>query len=185
MKPNIKNSKDIKFLKKALTTQHKIDSVINRSLVSFQFEQSKLYFLNLKFEHYGKAVEDALELYKITGDRFYLEEAYYFSSKTKAIVLQYELNQVAALQSNVSKKVLQREKELRQKMHTQLALLTEATTNKDSLLQTYTKAQYELDSYFKRNSTKRTCIFQKKICIYSSSKIKKAAKRLTKRYGGN
>lgn len=157
-----KKSGAIEFLKKALGTQHKIDSVINRSLVSFQFEQSKLDFLNLKFEHYGKAVEDALKLYEITNDRLYLEEAYYFSSKTKAIVLQYELNQTDAFQSNVSEKVVQREKALREEMHSQQALLTEATTNQDSLLQAYVKAQSELDSYLKEIEQKEPSYFKER-----------------------
>lgn len=173
-----KESQDIKFLKKALKTQHKIDSVINRSLVSFQFEQSKLDFLNLKFEHYGKAVEDALTLHKITGDPFYLKEAYYFSSKTKAIVLQYELNQADAFQSNVPKEVIQKEKALREEMHTQQTLLAEATTNKDSLLQTYTKAQYELDSYLKEIEIKEPVYFKEKYAFVRPPELKKIQKGL-------
>ncbi len=175
-----KDSKNIKFLKKVLLAQHKIDSVINRSLFNFQFEQSKLDFLNLKFEHYENAVEDALQLHKITGDHFYLEEAHHFSSKTKAIILQYELNQVNALRSNVSEQVLQREKELRAKMHVQLSLLNEATTDKDSLLQTYTKAQYELDSYLDDIEQKEPAYFKEKYAFIRPPQLKKVQKDLPK-----
>ncbi len=174
------DSNNIKFLKKALTTQHKIDSVINRSLVSFQFEQSKLDFLNLKFEHYGKAVQDALKLYKITGDQFYLEEAYYFSSKTKAIVLQYELNQVDAFKSNVSEDVIRKEKALRNEMHTQQALLSEATHDSDSLLQIYTKAQYELDSYLTEIEQKEPTYFKEKYAFIRPPQVKDMQKALPK-----
>ncbi len=179
-KAKYEDSNNIKFLKKALQTQHKIDSVINRSLVSFQFEQSKLDFLNLKFEHYGKAVEDALELYKITGEHFYLEEAYYFSSKTKAIVLQYELNQSNAFQTNVSKEIVDQEKALREEMHTQQTLLTEATTNKDSLLQTYTKAQYALGSYLKEIEKKEPAYFKEKYAFVRPPKLKEVQRDLPK-----
>ncbi|WP_299212308.1 CHAT domain-containing tetratricopeptide repeat protein [uncultured Aquimarina sp.] len=179
-KTQYNTSKDISFLKKALSTQHKIDSVINRSLVSFQFEQSKLDFLNLKFEHYGKAVEDALKLYQITNDSYYLEEAYYFSSKTKAIVLQYELNQVDAFKSNVSEEVLSREKALREEMHAQQALLTEATRNQDSLLNTYTKAQYALDIYLKEIEQKEPDYFKEKYAFILPPKLKEARKSLPK-----
>ncbi len=180
-KTKYETSGDIAFLKKGLIAKHKIDSVINRSLVSFQFEQSKLDFLNLKFEHYGKAVEDALTLHRITGDRFYLEEAYYFSSKTKAIVLQYELNQANAFQSNVSEEIVNHEKALRQEMHNQLALLTEATTkDQDSLLQSYTKAQYELDSYLKEIEQKEPAYFKEKYAFIRPPKLKEVQKNLPK-----
>ncbi|MBW1299059.1 CHAT domain-containing protein [Aquimarina litoralis] len=175
-----KASKDVQFLKKALSTQHKIDSVINRSLVSFQFEQSKLDFLNLKFKHYGKAIEDALQLYEITNNTYYLEEAYYFSSKTKAIVLQYELNQVDAFKSNVSKEVLQKEKTLREEMHTQQALLMEAIDNQDSLLNTYTKAQYELDKYLKEIEQKEPDYFKEKYTFILPPKLKEIREDLPK-----
>ncbi len=173
-------SNDIKFLKKALVTQHKIDSVINRSLFNFQFEQSKLDFLNLKFEYYGKAVEDALELHRITGYRFYLEEAYYFSSKTKAIVLQYELNQVNALQSNVSQEILQVEKELREEMNLQLSLLNESTIHRDSLLKTYTKAQYKLDSYLSDIEQKEPAYFKEKYAFIRPPKLKEIQNNIPK-----
>ncbi|GAA4271568.1 CHAT domain-containing tetratricopeptide repeat protein [Aquimarina gracilis] len=176
-----KDSKNLKFLKKVLLAQHKIDSVINRSLFNFQFEQSKLNFLELKFDHYGKAVEDALELYRITDNQFYLQEAYHFSSKTKAIVLQYELNQVNALQSNVSSEVLKKEKELREEMHKQGALLTEAnSSNKDSLLNTFTKAQYALDSYLKEVEKKEPAYIKEKYAFIRPPELKKVQKDLPK-----
>ncbi|SHI80605.1 CHAT domain-containing protein [Aquimarina spongiae] len=171
-------SNDISFLKKALNVQHKIDSVINRSLVSFQFGQSKLDFLNLKFEHYGKAIEDALELYQITKDGFYLDEAYYFSSKTKAIVLQYELSQTDAFQSNVSEEVLQKEKSLREKMNMHQASLLETTNKQDSLLKAYTKAQYELDAFLSEIEEKEPNYFKEKYAYIRAPRIKEIQKNL-------
>ncbi|TPN83004.1 CHAT domain-containing protein [Aquimarina algicola] len=174
-----KTSGDIGYLKKALYTQHKIDSVINKSLISFQFEQSKLDFLNLKFEHYDQAVEDALTLYQVTDDPFYLKEAYFFSSRTKAIVLQYELNQVNALQSNVPANMIAKEKELRQEMHMQEALLTEAIEeNRDSLLQTYSKAQYALDNYIKEIEQKEPTYFKEKYAFTKQLDIEDIQKSL-------
>ncbi len=171
-------SNDISFLKKALNVQHKIDSVINRSLVSFQFGQSKLDFLNLKFEHYGKAIEDALELYQITKDAFYLDEAYYFSSKTKAIVLQYELSQTDAFQSNVSEEVLQKEKALREKMNMHQASLLETTNKQDSLLKAYTKAQYELDAFLSEIEEKEPNYFKEKYAYIRAPRIKEIQRNL-------
>ncbi|WP_233565279.1 CHAT domain-containing protein [Aquimarina sp. AD10] len=176
-----KDTKNLSFLKKALHTQHKIDSVINRSLVSFQFEQSKLDFLNLKFEHYGKAVEDALQLHQITKDQFYLEEAYYFSSKTKAIVLQYELNQSDAFKSNVSKEILNKEKVLRESMQMeQTRLIQTHSTNRDSLLKTYTKAQYELDTFLKKIEKQEPSYFKEKYAFIKPPNVKDIQRNLPK-----
>lgn len=172
------DSGDITFLKKALGTQHKIDSVINRSLVSFQFEQSKLDFLDLKFDHYGKAVEDALTLYKITKDRFYLEEAYFFSSKTKAIVLQYELNRANAFHSNVSEEVLHQEQSLRQEMYSLQEQLLESSPEQDSLLQAYVKAQYALDSYLKEIEKKEPAYFKEKYAFIHPPQLKAIQKNI-------
>jgi CHAT domain-containing protein/tetratricopeptide (TPR) repeat protein len=139
-------TKDVTLMQHSLNVQHKIDSVIHRGLLSFQFEQSKLDFASLRFEHYGKAIKDALHLYELTDDPFYLEEAYLFSARTKALTLQQELNRINALESNVSGATLQEEKDLRQKMNKLQTLLYEANeSSKDSLQQLYLKSQSELD----------------------------------------
>ncbi|NAS11856.1 CHAT domain-containing protein [Poritiphilus flavus] len=141
-------SGDFIYMQRSLNVQHKIDSVINRGLLSFQFEQSKLDFLNTRFEHYGKGLQNALQLYDITNDQFYLEEAFKFSTKTKASILQQELNRVNALRSTVSNDVLVREQELRQRMNEQQDLLLEASDElRDSLSQTFIKSQNALEAF--------------------------------------
>ncbi|MEM7380863.1 MAG: CHAT domain-containing tetratricopeptide repeat protein [Bacteroidota bacterium] len=141
-------SGDFTYMQRSLNVQHKIDSVINRGLLSFQFEQSKLDFLNTRFEHYGKGLQNALHLYAITNDQFYLEEAFKFSTKTKASILQQELNRVNALRSTVSTDVLVREQELRQRMNERQDLLIEAADElRDSLSQELIKSQNALEAF--------------------------------------
>lgn len=143
-------TKNIELLQNSLNIQHKIDSILLQDILSFQFQQSRLDFMNLGFVHYGKAIKDALRLYQATNDRFYLEEAYRFSARTKALVLQQELNRVSALRTNVDREILQKENALRKTMNDRQSLLFEAVdTAKDSLLQNYLQSQNELEAFLK------------------------------------
>ena len=91
--------KDQTYLEKSLALHFKIDTLINKNLLSMQFQGSKLNFLELILKYYGSAIKDALLLHKLSGDAKYLHTAYYFSSKTKAIILQNELKNSDALRS--------------------------------------------------------------------------------------
>ncbi|WP_350284812.1 CHAT domain-containing tetratricopeptide repeat protein [uncultured Croceitalea sp.] len=145
------NSQDVGFLDASLHVQHKIDSVVKRGLLSFQFQQSKLEFLEIRIAHYAKAIKDALRLYDLTNDYFYLKEAYEFSSKTKALVLQQELNRINALSTNTDKEIVFEEQALREQMNEQQALLFEADeADKDSILQEYLIAQNRLDAFLQK-----------------------------------
>ncbi|MEM9361460.1 MAG: CHAT domain-containing tetratricopeptide repeat protein [Bacteroidota bacterium] len=145
------NSQDVGFLDASLNVQHKIDSVVKRGLLSFQFQQSKLEFLEIRIAHYAKAIKDALRLYDLTNDTFYLNEAYEFSSKTKALVLQQELNRINALSTNTDKDIVLEEQALREHMNGQQASLFEADeADKDSILQEYLIAQNRLDAFLQK-----------------------------------
>ncbi len=174
------NSGEIAFLEHALNAQYKIDSVINRSLVSFQFEQSKLDFLEVRFEHYGKAVSDALQLHRITKDRAYLEKAYYFASKTKAIVLQQELNQIDAIHSTVPEEMVFQEQALREKMNALYGQLLESSDDNDSILKAYTRAQYDLDAYLEEIEREEPAYFKEKYAFIRPPSIKNVRKTVPK-----
>lgn len=145
------NSGNVTFLNTSLNAQHKIDSLVKRGLLSFQFQQSKLDFFEIRIDRYGEAIKDALRLYKLTNDKFYLEEAYQFSSKTKALILQQELNRINALETNTTEAIVTEEQSLRKRMDHLQDLLFEATEDvKDSLLQEYLVSQNELDVFLQR-----------------------------------
>ncbi|PRX54949.1 CHAT domain-containing protein [Flagellimonas meridianipacifica] len=145
------NSQNVGFLDASLNVQHKIDSIVKRGLLSFQFQQSKLEFLEIRIAHYAKAIKDALRLYDLTNDVFYLNEAYEFSSKTKALVLQQELNRINALSTNTDKETVLEEQALREHMNGQQASLFEADeADKDSILQEYLIAQNRLDAFLQK-----------------------------------
>jgi len=139
---------NVAWLQHSINVKHKIDSVIKRGLMLFQFEQSKLDFLDVRFKYYGQAVKDALRLYELTKDSYYLKQAHQFSAQTKAIVLQQELNRINALRTSVSNSTLNQENILRERMNLQQSLLFEADDdNKKSLQRALLKAQNELDAF--------------------------------------
>ena len=174
------SDKDYAWLQHSLNVQHKIDSVIKRGLASFQFEQSKLDFLDIRFKHYGKAVKDALRLYDLTDDRYYLKEAYQFSAKTKALVLQQELNRVNALRTNVSDKTLKQEEDLRTTMNERRRLLSEAQEKqRDSLLQDYIKAQNELDYFLSDIEKNEPDYYRERYRFFNVPSVSEVQKKLT------
>lgn len=145
------NTGNLEWLQYSLEMHHKIDSVIKKGLRLFQFEQSKLEFLDVRFNHYGVAIQDALRLYDLTEDTYYLQQAHQFSAKTKALTLQQELNRINALRTTVSDTLLEEENILRETMNEQQSLLFEASPeNRDSLLQTFLRAQNALDAFLIR-----------------------------------
>lgn len=66
----------------------KIDSIIDKSMQSLSFEQSKLELLPLIQTHTDEAIEVALRLYQETNDENYLTKALYFSTQAKSYILQ-------------------------------------------------------------------------------------------------
>ena len=175
------STKDFEWLQHSLNAQLKIDSVIKRGLASFQFEQSKLDFLNTRFKHYGKAIKDAMRLYDLTDDLYYLQEAYQFSAKTKALVLQQELNRVNVLRKNVSDTILKKEEELRTTMNERRRLLSEAEEkHRDSLLQNYIKAQSELDYFLSDIEKNEPAYYQERYRFFNVPSVSEVQKKLPK-----
>lgn len=172
---------DVAWLQHSLNVQHKIDSVIKGGLTSFQFEQSKLDFLDVRFKHYGHAVKDALRLYGLTNDTYYLEQAHQFSAQTKAIVLQQELNRVNALRKSVSSSTLEEENLLRQEMNKQRSLLFEASDeNKDSMQRSFLKAQNGLDAFLVKVEEEEPLYYRERYKFLKPPSIKAIQKELPK-----
>lgn len=144
------NTGMVVYLQNSLNLQYKIDSVIKRGLLSFRFEQSKLDYLGVRYKHYGKAIEDGLRLYSLTEDTHYLEESFQFSAKTKAIVLQQELNIANTLRKTVPDNVLAEEQKLWGLMNEQQSRIFEAPQEaRDSLLPSFLKTQNTWESYLR------------------------------------
>ena len=140
---------EIAYLKKALDLHFKIDTIINQHLIYLQFEDSKLEFLELMLDYYGQAITNAIQLHTLTREQKYLEIAYLFSSKTKAVILQYEQNSARAFQAFASEELIEEEKKLRQNVFNLQIQVLNTANNNDADLKSYIQAQRELDEFIK------------------------------------
>ena len=157
----------LSHLQQSLGVHYKIDSVINRHLLSRPFTPSRLNFLELMRKHYEYALADALDLHALTKDPSYLDAAYYFSTRTKSIILQYGLNDADALQESPSSPPRERIMALREAAFDLQKLLFEQTGKKDSLLRKYVQAQWELEAAIHQLEEQDASYYQKKYAFIS------------------
>lgn len=169
----------IEHLITGLSIQFKIDTLVNRALLSLPFQRSKLELLSLLLEHYESAIEEALQLHRISGESKYLETAYYFSAKTKAIVLQYELNQSSAFQSVASAGLVREEKRLREQLEAARPDQYMQEGRQDSLLLVYLKAQRDLDRFILEVERKEPVYFQQKYAFIHPPSLQRVREDLT------
>lgn len=140
-------NQDVNLLVRSISLHTKIDTLLSRQLLSLQFQKSQLNLLDQIQEYYGDAIQDALKLYRHSGKQEYLHLAYFFSSKTKAIILQNELNKADAFKSIASPDMIEKEKMLVQQMFDLQALLTKNGDEQETILRQYAEAQRELDLF--------------------------------------
>ncbi|MCO6478497.1 MAG: CHAT domain-containing protein, partial [Phaeodactylibacter sp.] len=168
------------ILEKSLSLHAKIDSVISKHLLLFQFQKSKLNFLELVQGYYGEAIKDALKLYELSGDQEYLRSAYFFSAKTKAIILRNELNEANAFQAVASPQVIKREKALVKQMASIQEQLSSSGTEKGALLRKYVEAQREMDRFLLDIEQEEPGYFKNKYAFISPPGLDEVQKLLPK-----
>jgi|GEM_PF-1433947 len=138
-------SNDVSDLKFALSYYKKIDTLFTQKILDFRTEDAQLEYLEKINDNYGNAIEVCLTLYDATQEAIYQEEAYMFSSKTKALILlnTLEIDQIIAENTSPEEK----EKRLHYKRQVnELNLeLYDKTLNYDSISSLYFKAQQELN----------------------------------------
>lgn len=160
-------AQDPLILERALGLHARIDSVISKNILLFQFQKSKLNFLELVQAYYGEAIKDALKLYGLSGDQRYLRSAYFFSSKTKAIILRNELNEANAFEAIASPEIIEKEKALVQKMFTIQEQLSGSETEKGPILRKYVEAQREMDRFLLNIEREEPGYFRNKYAFIS------------------
>ena len=167
-------------LEKALVLHAKIDSVISKNLLLFQFQKSKLNFLELVQGYYGEAIKDALKLYELSGNQKYLRSAYFFSAKTKAIILRNELNEANAFQAIASPEIIEKEKALVQQMFNIQEQLSNSEAEKGAILRKYVEAQREMDRFLLNIEQEEPGYFQNKYAFISPPGLDEIQKLLPK-----
>ncbi len=171
--------KELELLDKASVIHMKIDSLIQQNILALDFENSKLDYFELIYEYYGKAIEQALRLFDLTQEQNYLNRAYYFSSRTKAIILQYERNQNNALKAIAAPDILQRYEDLTNRLYELQELIPSSGSERDTLLRDYTQVQNELDFFWKEIEAKYPEYYQKRYALIEPLAISEIQEKLS------
>lgn len=117
----------------------KIDTLINYNIVYQNNEASKIKLYDLIQKYYGNALGCSMDLFEKTKEHQYQEDAYYFSSRSKSLVLQNLLYNKENLISNLDQSIIEKEKTLENQLFKLEQKLSAGADNQDSLLQEYNK----------------------------------------------
>lgn len=122
---------DISFLQAAYNTIILADELVNYLRASYQLEGSKLFLSEQAHELYGKAIETTWLLYQQTKQSPWLEKAFRFSERNRAVVL-FETVKAAGGSKfgNVPTELIDQEKDLLQKITVYENLIAEESERK-------------------------------------------------------
>ncbi len=175
------NVSDTAYLLNKLSVHNKIDTIIHLNIANYYFESSKIEWYELAEMHYDEAVLTSIKLYDLLNDIQYLDQAQFFSARSKSLILQQHLKETSAWEEILSKEQLRRIKELVQQVASVRSAMNNASEDLDSLLQTYSSAQIEL-SIFHENLEQENSTFaaQKYLYAYTPS-VEELQQKLNKR----
>ncbi len=97
----------------AYSVHQKLDTLIVNIRQSFKASSSKFFLAQESMPIYEKAIETAIHLYEQSKDYHYLEEAYVFCAKNKAIVLLDGHQDLNAKFAGIPEALLQKERTLK------------------------------------------------------------------------
>jgi CHAT domain-containing protein len=101
--------------KEALTVFNTLDIVIQKVTHQFKDDKSKFNLLESHFPIYEKAIQTAFELFESNHDSTLLQQAFQFSSHSKAVALRQAVNDEKAKGfANIPKDILEKERSLKQ-----------------------------------------------------------------------
>ena len=124
-------TQQIELLKSSYKSLVNATKLIPSVRKSYQEESSLLRYSEIAASIYESCIATSLELFKQTQEQQYLEEAFYFNEKSKAILLLESINKSqASSRSNIPEDLLQKEKDFRLKITT----LNKQIYNQENLL---------------------------------------------------
>jgi len=131
--------KEIIDLKKAVAIYQTIDTLTTLTRQQLTVADSRYKIIESTKNIYENAIQTTLQLFEITKEQPYLEQAYQFSAKNKAIVLLDGLqNEQAKIAAGISVNILKEEQKLKkQYSNLEIAILeTDDATRKEQLSET-------------------------------------------------
>ncbi|MEL6863089.1 MAG: CHAT domain-containing tetratricopeptide repeat protein [Bacteroidota bacterium] len=106
-------NKQVRDLNTALQTYRTVDSLIAQSRMQFRQADSKYALIDACIPIYEKAIQTALDLYRLNGQEAFLQEAYAFSAKNKVVVLLEGLQDLKAKMAGLPDSLLEKERQLK------------------------------------------------------------------------
>ena len=154
--------KDSAYLKTALSLHYKIDSIIGQNITTYQSEYSKLHIYDLIVDYYGTGIEVAIELTEQLEDPSYIHDAYYFSSKSKGLILRNQISEMKALESVASPDMIAEERRLSKRINDIKESINNLSEAPDTLMRDYLQAQVELDVFIQNIENKNPEYYNRK-----------------------
>ncbi|NND08587.1 MAG: CHAT domain-containing protein [Saprospiraceae bacterium] len=145
---------DKDLLQKSLLTMQKLDTVVGAGIVHFSSDLSQLELLHIIASHYSLAMEICLELFRQTQEKSFLAQAYFFSSRSKAVILQKHLIESQALDSLLTPPEIAKKEAILARIADINNLLQYDHSVADSLLQISLSAQLDLEVFHEYLDTK-------------------------------
>ena len=129
-------SSDIKYLYDALSTANNLDELIDYQRNSFQMQGSKMLLNDGFSQSYNTAVSICFHLYKLTQKSEFIEKAFWFAERNKAVLLNESFRSIKANNfKGVDKSLIEQERYLQQQITIAESELTYADSSKMSIWQ--------------------------------------------------
>lgn len=159
-----KEEKQVQYLGFAFQTYRSIDTLITQIRQGFQAPGSRYLLQEKAVTSYEQAISTALQLYTVHEEVDYLEAAYYFSAKNKALVLLEGLQDEQAKKfGGIPSPLLEQENQLKKNSYDlQVAIYEAQQDQKDSLQQILQDSLFEV----RRAYTKLIDRFEKEFPSY-------------------
>ncbi|MEM7512594.1 MAG: CHAT domain-containing protein, partial [Bacteroidota bacterium] len=139
-----KEENDPETLKRALFYAQLSNAVEDSLRTSLDYESSKMFLISESHERAEEAIEIALELYKNTQDKVYIEKAFLFSERNHALLLLENINQLEAIaEAQIPEGLRFEENRLRTNLIVARKTLKEKEISKDPELTLYRKIVFD------------------------------------------
>lgn len=135
------------LITECLNLHFKIDTLINNVLSSASLDQSKLELIDIIANHSSQAIDVSLRLYEQNKNEKYLSYAFYFSCRSKAILLQKLIHDNTYLFSNLNDTEINEYIKLSNDLNDVQRNLHENILNRDSLMKLFSSIQIKFDQF--------------------------------------
>lgn len=174
---------DLSELKQAHAFYRSYDTLHIKIRQEFKETSSKYWLMQTALPVYEEAIGTALQLYRLNGEKTYLEEAYLYSAKGKAAVLLEGLQELDAKLNGIPSAIFAKGQSIRDRYSKLEGQLFEALPLGDerlldSLRNALFTARQEYHKYTEELETKYPAYFQLKYALPNAASVEALRKKL-------